>query len=351
LFDEVRAACLPNHSFQSGDAKTLVFLSGDILQDRCDREHAPASAVTLDVVATTGSVTHQGKPSFHIQKREAIGTGFARAIGEQLRAASDQLQSSGKAIGEAVHEARKALKKSRALLRLIGPALGDEYAALNVKLRDAGRSLSALRDAEALAETAQRLRQQSHKKAATQVLDEAHRRLVEQKRHILNQLQESGELAKLAHDLEELAGRVTGLSLRRVNPSMIAEGVAETVRRGRKAFGVAQKSRDSGDFHEWRKRAKDLRYQVSFLRRLWPHVFEGYAESARELEQSLGEDHNLSVLRGIVAADSAKAGPLLAILDAEQQRLRGEAERIGRLLYSEKPKHWAKRIACAWDRR
>lgn len=303
------------------------------------------------VVAKTGSVTHQGKPAFHIQKREAMGNGFARAIGEQLRAACDQLQSEGEAIGGGVHEARKGLKKSRALLRLIRPALGADYAALNAEFRDAGRRLSGLRDAEALAGTTERLRQQSHKKAANLALDEVHRRLVEQKRNILTQFQESGELAKLARELEEIARRIADISLRRVNPAMIAEGVAETVRRGRKAFRLAQESRDAGDFHEWRKRAKDLRYQISFLERLWPHVLEGYAESARDVEQSLGEDHNLSVLRGMVTAQNAKLGPLLAVLDAEQQRLRIQAEKIGTLLYSEKPKHWAKRIACGWDQR
>lgn len=299
----------------------------------------------------TGGVAYQGKPSFHIQKREAAGTGFARAINEQMRAASEQLHSGGKKIEEGVHDTRKALKKSRALLRLIRPALGGDYGTLNNGLRDAGRRLSALRDAEALAETVQQLRQQSHKRATNQLLDKAHQGLVEQKAHILNQFQNSGELRNVAHDLEVIAVRMAGISLKRVNPAMIAEGVAETVRRGRKAFALARQSRDAGDFHDWRKRAKDLRYQISFLERLWPHVLEGYAESAREMEQSLGEDHNLSVLRGMVTAGNAKLDSLLAVLDAEQQRLRSQAERIGGLLYSEKPKHWAKRIACCWDQR
>jgi CHAD domain-containing protein len=306
------------------------------------------------VVEKTASATHQGTPSFHIRKREAIGNGIARGIGEQLRAACGQLRSTGERIDEGVHEARKNLKKSRALLRLIRPALGGNYTAQNGELRDAGRRLSALRDAEAVAETARRLRQQAHERAANQLLDETYRQLMEQKERILNHFYESGELAGVADSLEETAGRIADESLRRVSAAMIAEGVAEAVRRGRKAFAVARKSREASDFHEWRKRAKDFRYQISFLDRLWPQVLEGYAESARDVEQSLGEDHNLSVLRGMVTAGDTKSPglePLLKIVDAEQQRLREQAERIGLLLYSEKPKHWAKRIVCALNRR
>ena len=47
-----------------------------------------------------------------------------------------------------VHEARKALKRLRALLRLARPALLQQpYRDLDRRLRDAGRRLSPLRDA------------------------------------------------------------------------------------------------------------------------------------------------------------------------------------------------------------
>src|SRR5690348_2685137 len=104
---------------------------------------------------------HGQKPAFHIKKSESVAEGFSRAISEQLRAASDHLNSGGEPLDEGVHEARKALKRSRALLRLIRPAIGDVYTALNTELRDAGRGLSELRDTQALADTLERLKKGS----------------------------------------------------------------------------------------------------------------------------------------------------------------------------------------------
>jgi hypothetical protein len=57
-------------------------------------------------------------------------------------------------IGKAVHEARKAFKRLRALLRLARDELGDEvYQRENTVFRDAGRELSGVRDAAVLVET------------------------------------------------------------------------------------------------------------------------------------------------------------------------------------------------------
>ena len=51
-----------------------------------------------------------------------------------------------------IHELRKNVKKTRALLRLVRPGF-DAYARENAALRDAGRMLSDLRDADVLAQS------------------------------------------------------------------------------------------------------------------------------------------------------------------------------------------------------
>src|SRR4051812_4537805 len=56
--------------------------------------------------------------------------------------------------GESLHEARKHLKKIRALLRLLRDDLGDRtYRKENRSFRDVGRVLSPRRDAEVLVKT------------------------------------------------------------------------------------------------------------------------------------------------------------------------------------------------------
>ena len=49
-----------------------------------------------------------------------------------------------------MHEARKDLKKARAVLRMVRHRMDDEvYQRENVRLRDAGQALAGTRDAEA----------------------------------------------------------------------------------------------------------------------------------------------------------------------------------------------------------
>ena len=54
---------------------------------------------------------------------------------------------------EAIHEARKSIKKVRALLRLVSAELGGTYPRENARLRDIARRLSEFRDAFAIIET------------------------------------------------------------------------------------------------------------------------------------------------------------------------------------------------------
>ncbi|MCW2996433.1 MAG: domain containing protein, partial [Conexibacter sp.] len=74
-------------------------------------------------------------------------------LAERLRHAEDALREGDDAT-TAVHDARKDIKKARALLRLARPDLdGKAYKRENTALREIARSLSAAREADVLAET------------------------------------------------------------------------------------------------------------------------------------------------------------------------------------------------------
>ena len=71
------------------------------------------------------------------------------SVGEVL----ERLQAPQPISDEAIHDARKALKKARADLRLLQDGINKTtYQAENADLRDAGRFLSPLRDARSLIE-------------------------------------------------------------------------------------------------------------------------------------------------------------------------------------------------------
>src|SRR5689334_2335445 len=60
-----------------------------------------------------------------------------------------------------IHDVRKRIKETRALLRLVREPLGSRFGQENKWYRNAGRDLSAARDAIALIESADKLRKHS----------------------------------------------------------------------------------------------------------------------------------------------------------------------------------------------
>src|SRR3954454_16302944 len=95
--------------------------------------------------------------SYGLTFNETPAATVERVRREQLAAAAESLRDGEDPI-EAIHDARKRIKKTRALLRLARPGLKKaEYRRRNRALRDTGRGMSANRDADVLVETVERL--------------------------------------------------------------------------------------------------------------------------------------------------------------------------------------------------
>ncbi|MCB0855535.1 MAG: CHAD domain-containing protein, partial [Bacteroidetes bacterium] len=99
--------------------------------------------------------------SFQIENQEPLPSGISRILHTELDWAINSLESENQ--HEGVHEARKSFKKIRAILRMVRDQIGKEnYQYENVWFRDAGRQISSLRDATALIETLEEIRNKYH---------------------------------------------------------------------------------------------------------------------------------------------------------------------------------------------
>src|SRR5205823_3901561 len=91
---------------------------------------------------------------YRLKASESVPEGIRRIVTEEIDSASEQLsRNNGKNRDEAIHEARKSVKKIRGALRLVQPDLGATYRKENRRLSDLGRQLSQFRDAAAIIET------------------------------------------------------------------------------------------------------------------------------------------------------------------------------------------------------
>lgn len=93
--------------------------------------------------------------TFRLKHNESLPTSIKRIAKEQIAKAIAELANIDElGIDEAVHQARKRLKKTRAVIRLVRDRLGSEtYQRENARFRDLGRNLASLRDIKVQIET------------------------------------------------------------------------------------------------------------------------------------------------------------------------------------------------------
>jgi len=255
---------------------------------------------------------------------------------------------------KAVHEARKDMKKLRALLRLVRGELGEDlYASENACFRDTARELSGVRDADVMILTLSDLERRYGD------LPGAARRLrpaLVAHRFRVGAGSTRPALQTAIDTLRDARVRIDDWPLDTNGFEAFEEGLARSYRRGRKAWRRAEEAPTVENMHEWRKRVKDLWYHVSLLEEAWRPVMAALADEAHELAERLGDEHDVSVLmewshRHASALNGAD--PMLRgfdVIGASRRRdLQQEAFGYAARLYTDKPSRWVGRVEGWWD--
>jgi CHAD domain-containing protein len=268
---------------------------------------------------------------------------------EQLAGAVDRLERAEEDPVEAIHDARKHVKKARALLRLVRPALGaGVYRHENAALRDVGRALSSTRDADVLLETVDALAKRYAGRLPATTFDGVRGALAAA---APARGDGGAELATAIAELRAALERVETWPLDDGGWDPVIAGVARAYERGRAAGEAARRRPTTEGLHEWRKRVKDLWYHERLLAPSWPAVVGAHGEQAHVLSELLGDEHDLAVLAerlcagvGLPANADADLAALLALVEERRGELRAAAHRLGRRLYAESPKAFARRL-------
>ncbi|AHB48780.1 metal-chelation protein CHAD [Hyphomicrobium nitrativorans NL23] len=297
--------------------------------------------------------------AFRFRLHEPITKDFRRIGTEQIERALGQL-AAGVDVATEVHEARKCLKRLRALLRLGREGLGEEvFQTENARFREIAGRLSSVRDDHVVIETLVQLE-------ATTADDEARAALRRARGAFLDaRAAEDGGAAGGAVDpatLSDVRADLTAalksfrdLKLSPKSTSTLVAGLLRVYRRGRKSLVTAYATGDDEDFHTFRKAVQAHWRHMALLTRLWPDMFEARVAAARELSQILGDDHDLALLKTRLAAldagtlSDAEIETVLTVIAARQHMLRRLAEPRGDMLFAASPKahgHW---IATLWD--
>src|SRR5262249_46091072 len=97
--------------------------------------------------------------------------------------------------------------------------------------------------------------------------------------------------------LRRVAKELEHLDVRRKGWKALGPGVKTAYSQGRYAYQTVLKDSSPKNFHDWRKSAKQLWYQTTLLRPLWPEQMDAMASELEALGEYLGDDHDLFVLQ------------------------------------------------------
>lgn len=288
---------------------------------------------------------------YQLSFAEEPATGLWRCAREQLEEAIDQLERRrGEHPVEAVHEARKSLKKTRAVLRLTRPDLDRRsYRRENRSLRDSARAVSAVRDAQVMVTTIDDLEQRFSGQIPAETFT-AGRNYVKTQASTARDLDET-PVSRVVDDLKSALGRVEDWPLDDTSWDTLTRGAARSFRRAHKAGALAVEHPTTENLHEWRKRVKDHWYHQRLLQEAWPTPMAAQAKEAHALADALGDEHDLTLLaQRLSSGDGAPATltvdetELLDLVARRRAELVETATRIGRRLFAEPPKAYRRRL-------
>jgi CHAD domain-containing protein len=257
--------------------------------------------------------------------------------------------------GDAVHQARKAIKRLRALLALIRPAISPTvYKTTQEHLKSVARSVANLRDAQAMLGTIAKIARNDPVLGASPmaVALSAH---LEARRTAHGQKVNRAVGVAARKAMREVRETFAQLTLTDDSFKPIEQSLETNYRAARLAMKHAFDDGQDAAFHEWRKLVQRHWRHLQLLGEVWPKGIQPHITLARHLSEILGDDHDYSVLAALAATEAEALGDA-DVVDAyvtrcleHQAALRKEAAIFGARCFAEKPRSFAVRMRIYWD--
>lgn len=297
--------------------------------------------------------------SYRIRPDRVLDDEVHRVAAHQLGKAIAVLTDRPQGLHEAVHAARKNIKRVRALYRLITPLAREFQQQENGRLRDMARTLSGVRDATALIEV-------SHHLQETAVSDDEQQALA---RVIAVLTSRRDRLSKAEADLEDKAQAaiaVCGEAIEALRDASFEGGRRNTARlfqkgwrkNGRKAMAAFSECHADAalaeSFHDLRKRSQDYWMHHMLLRDIWPAAMHAKQLQAKALVDVLGRYLDLSILSDVADREpqlfngSDDRARLLEAIISRQQTAREEALNRAHWVFADKPEREAQTVKRLW---
>lgn len=225
----------------------------------------------------------------------SVEEAIRRIAASQLDRALEALSGTERDAPATIHGVRKSVKKLRGLIRLARPGFRD-YDTENAALRDVGQSLAHLRDSDVMRQTLADLADGTDAFPAMAAALAAHASATRDP-------EATHRATSAARDsLSAIAARVPRWRIRGRDFDTPARALARSHARAQAAMAALSDPPTAEQLHNWRKRAKDVQYQLQLIEPFWPAAIGLRMREMDRFTEMLGLCNDLSVLLERAAA-------------------------------------------------
>ena len=285
---------------------------------------------------------------FHFQRGDkSVEKAVRRIAAERLETSRLLFDDTTLARDTLVHELRKNVKKTRALLRLVRPHFKG-YERENAALRDAARLISDLRDADVLGANLTRIAEKTDIPADR--IAALHARLAPA---VTTAFTPEDLLNAHREAIAAVEGRIGKWKISGDGFEALRPGLERSWDAARSAMRKALSDPSGEALHHWRKRVKDHWYQTRLLAPIWPEMMTPHSATADTLGETLGDARDLAFLvEALTEGDlgnDADTAALARIAAEDEAALMKEAHKTGTLFFPEPASGLSRRWRGWWD--
>jgi CHAD domain-containing protein len=286
---------------------------------------------------------------------EPVGSALRDIAAGAVAEAQEILNDPARDATTKVHDIRRALKRWRALLRMLRPHLRESGEALRFQARDLARRLTVARDAQSAidafndaTEACLNLPIALPPRSQVSVQNRLHELRSENERNIW-----TDEVQKdLSNYLTAASWQISLWTLESLSFSDLADMLTTTYRRARQSIPANWSEAEGETLHDLRRRVVEHRYQMELIEPIWPRLGRIWVDEAQRLRTRLGKYQDLEML-------TLKAGPhqplarwrsrLAPVIAHRQAEHVDAARKIATRLFAEPPKGFRRRLEALWD--
>lgn len=291
--------------------------------------------------------------AFRLKQGAPIAVEVRRIVLRQLELAISELHSVGDPQSdEAVHDARRRVKKIRAIIRLVGPVLNGSGRSIDHDLSRVSRLLAPVADGQGVVETLEELARRYGKTLPKPTLEAARVGVIRNSARADHEAEARGIVKIAAGTLRHERKRIKHWKLDARGFKAIGPGLEDSYRRARRMMIHAWSKPRPTRFHTWRRSVKEHWFHVRLLEGRCGNHLLAHQRRIEALDGILGEYHNVILLRDVLVKDTAltrdEVARCLRVVARYQRVLRRHAETLGVRVFTERPRGFVRRVHRLW---